>query len=542
MKQLIRLLSALAVFLPLVSCEEAGEGPSKDDLVGTWRSERVLIDGERQDVTMYITIDKDGSGYLDDPDDRFRYELDGSKLTVRPPRGDEEYVFTVEMKNSDEMILMGNVVPGSDAKVSFEGYFKRVSGGSGDNNGNNGNNGGNDSGDGSYSDDLISFSAVGEPVWEREGNVYFAVYYWSFRIKDEQLSLNIYSEEGRDYTYGIGYYPVGKEDTPPRYFNGNDQGRDSHEQAGISDDGREIFVRSRIKADNDKTARCYVYLSKKGADGSLSGGDFFYGSTFTVVFDPDAANDVSQDIGVAMPEQESHTATSITLRSSFTGTYTSSEPFREAACGFLLCPASQGAPQWGEASTIDCTQSAWDNNGEKFVGTFDNLEPGQQYNVCAWLVMKPGSDPILSDWRSVGTQKGNDNPDNEVNWVKIENVASSQDGSSLNVSVSAYFDSGTPVGIGVCYNTTGSPTVADALYNAFEHIDFEKGEYDDTIISMIDNKDGSKTVTAVISGLRPGTTYYLRSYMQWASDEIHPIIYDEAVSVTTLVPDAPDSK
>jgi len=539
MKQIIKFLMAV-LLLPFVSCEEFG-GLSKDNLVGTWRSEKILINDERVDIPMTITLLEDGSGYLDDINDRFQYELDGNKLSVRPKNAEDAFDFTVEIKNDDELILKGKVIPGTGEKATFEGYFKRVGSNGGNNGDNNGDNNGNDSGDGSYSDDLISFSAVGEPVWEREGNVYFAVYYWSFRIKDEQLSLNIYSEEGRDYTYGIGYYPVGRENTPPRYFNGNDQGLDSHEQVGISDDGREIFVRSRIKADNDKTARCYVYLSKKGSDGSLSGGGFFYGSTFTVVFDPDAANDVGQDIGVAMPEQESHTATSITLRSSFTGTYTSSEPFQNAACGFLLCPASQGAPQWGEASTIDCTQSAWDNNGEKFVGTFDNLEPGQQYNVCAWLVMKPGSDPVLSDWRTLGTQKGNDNPDNEVNWVRTENVTPGQMGTSLDVSVSAYFDSGTPVGIGVCYNTTGSPTVADALYNAFEHIDFEKGEYDDTIISMIDNKDGSKTVTAVISGLQPGTTYYLRSYMQWASDEIHPIIYDEAVSVTTLVPDAPDS-
>ena len=85
MKQFFRFFMAALLLLPFVSCEELG-GLSKDSLVGTWRSEKILINDERVDFTLTITMLEDGSGYLDDIRDRFQYEIDGNKLTVRPKK------------------------------------------------------------------------------------------------------------------------------------------------------------------------------------------------------------------------------------------------------------------------------------------------------------------------------------------------------------------------------------------------------------------------------------------------------------------------
>lgn len=547
MKRIIRLLFALALLLPLASCEELGGNLSKDDLVGTWRAEKILINDERVDFPMTITLSQDGSGYMmDDTHEIFQYQLDGNRLSVRPGNSEDSFDFTVEIKNDDELILKGKVIPGTGEDAKFEGHFRRVGGNnSGDNGGNNGGNNGGDngvdaSGDGSYSDENITISPMSDPVWEYDGNNYYVNYVWFFRINNKDLASNIFTEDGRDYTYGIGYYPVGKENVPPRYFNGNDQNMDTHEQIDATDNGHQIYIHSRIKTSNDKTARPYVYLSTREKQGNgLIGGDFYYGSTFTIKFDPDAAGNVNQNIGVSMPEQDSHTATSITLKSTFTGSYTSSEPFREATCGFLLCPQDEGAPQWGQSRTIDCTQSAWDNDGRFFAGTFDNLEEGKNYNVCSWLVLKPGDQPSLSDWRTVGTKSGNNNNNNVdfADWARIDKISVGDDGTSIQVTVTGYFDTENPIGIGVCYGTDGEPTVEGTKYNAFEHIvDFENMEYDDTILSMNDNTDGSKTVTAVIKGLLPGTTYFLRAYIQWASDEVHPVYYSKAEPITTSNP------
>ncbi|MBP5171802.1 MAG: hypothetical protein ILP04_07085 [Bacteroidales bacterium] len=530
MKQIFKLLMAALLLLPFVSCEELG-GLSKDSLVGTWRSEKILINDERVDFTLTITMLEDGSGYLDDIRDRFQYEIDGNKLTVRP-KNDEEFTFTAEIKNSDELILTGEAVPGTGEKATFEGYFKRVSGGNDDNGNGNGDNG-DDTGDGSYSDENITISAVGNPTWEREGNIYFVTYNWNFRINNEQLVSNIFTEDGRDYTYGIGHYPVGKENTPPRYFNGNDQGRDTHMQVDASQDGRQIFVRSRIKADNDKTARCYVYLSKRTEDGGMSDGAFYYGGVFTIKFDPDAATNTGDNgIGVTKPEFESSTSNSLTVRASFTGNYSSSEPFKDAACGFMYCPENEGEPEWGKAQMIDCTQSAWDNNGQKFVGTIENLEAETMYNVRTWLLLAPDADPVLSDWCTMGTSQNNGGGDTGSDWIRLGEVHYLSNINALEVNCTAYFDTGDPIAIGVCYNTTGNPTINDIVYNAFDHYDFETGSFDETLGDIHENKDGSRSIKLFLLNVSPKTVYYIRGYMQWESEDIHPLIYDSDGGVT----------
>jgi len=89
--------------------------------------------------------------------------------------------------------------------------------------------------------------------------------------------------------------------------------------------------------------------------------------------------------------------------------------------------------------------------------------------------------------------------------------------------LTAYFDDGTPEGIGVVYNTTGDPTMEDNVYNGFEHMDE---------LQMVENADGSRTVAFTINNLQPGTTYYLRGYMHWAPSEGGQTLYHGSATVT----------
>ena len=80
------------------------------------------------------------------------------------------------------------------------------------------------------------------------------------------------------------------------------------------------------------------------------------------------------------------------------------------------------------------------------------------------------------------------------------------------------------------YNTTGNPTTGDQVYNAFDHINMETFEGDETFLGMIENSDNSRTVTVLISGLQRGITYYFRGYMQFADGT--PTIYTDTETFT----------
>ena len=101
---------------------------------------------------------------------------------------------------------------------------------------------------------------------------------------------------------------------------------------------------------------------------------------------------------------------------------------------------------------------------------------------------------------------------------------------TLSVTITAYFD-GDPVGLGVVYNTTGNPTLNDNVYNGFEHVNMETGETDATIQRIQENPDGSRTVEALLNNVQPGTTYYVRGYMQFSDGT--PTIYSNEESTTT---------
>ena len=126
--------------------------------------------------------------------------------------------------------------------------------------------------------------------------------------------------------------------------------------------------------------------------------------------------------------------------------------------------------------------------------------------------MTPESDYIIGDWRTFVAQNGGGGSNEDTNWVNLEGI-SVISSTSISITMTGYFDDN-PTGLGVVYNTVGNPTTSDSVYNAFDHINMQTGETDATVLDISENKDGSRTATVLLTNLKPGTTYYFRSYMQ----------------------------
>ena len=359
-------------------------------------------------------------------------------------------------------------------------------------------------GNGGNDDAMVTFT-MGSASWEQEGNVFYATYHWNAKLKDASLKLRTFTEEGKEYCFGIGYAPVGAENGKPQYFNG-DKPENVHELVYANNDSTEFTFRSRVKADNKKEARAFVYLSD---------GQFHYSNMFYI--DPAEFQGGGGDIGVAMPEMVSNTATSITMESHFTGNITGADQFRNASCGFVWCLDNGSALNllecMNQGNYIDCTQSAWMNNGQRFEGTVTGLTENTRYTVAAWLRMTPESEPVFSDWRALNTSNGGGGHD-DTNWVQLVEATPINE-STISVTVTAYFD-GDPIAVGVVYSTTNEvPTLNDNVYNAFDHIDMQTFTPTDATIQNIQiNNDGSRTVTALLTNLQSGTFYYIRGYAQ----------------------------
>lgn len=228
------------------------------------------------------------------------------------------------------------------------------------------------------------------------------------------------------------------------------------------------------------------------------------------------------DLGIGTAELVESTESSITVRAHVTGSVDEYlGQFPNYTCGLIWCPASAGIPTMTSNNAV-CNTDSYGN----FEYTLNNLTARTAYNIIAWLKLTPDSEPILSYVRTYETAE---NGDSDTNWINIEsvNVASS---TSLSITVTGYFDDN-PIGIGAVYNTTGNPTLSDQVYNAFEHLDTETGEIDETILGMDENPDGSRTVTVLLGGLQPGTTYYIRGFIQFGDGT--PTIYTDEVSETT---------
>ena len=234
------------------------------------------------------------------------------------------------------------------------------------------------------------------------------------------------------------------------------------------------------------------------------------------------------DLGISEPELVQNTAHSITVSAHITGSVDQYLwQFPNYSCGITWCHVNQ--PSEMEHNKLDCTAQAMGNNGF-FECTISGLDEGQEYDVAAWIRLTPNSQPIIGPTHMYSTANGGDNPnDNDTNWINL-NSAIAANSTTISVTVTGYFDNN-PNGIGVVYGTSSNPTTANNVYNAFEHLNVETGEHDETIQRIMENADGSKTVAVLLNNLQPGTTYYIRGYMQFSSGL--PTIYTDEISVTT---------
>lgn len=263
------------------------------------------------------------------------------------------------------------------------------------------------------------------------------------------------------------------------------------------------FHGSYIEFDgNDITGDIRFHMTKTDDGGDNPGGD------------PDPG-----DLGIGTPELWESTSTSLTIHAHVTGSVSQYLPqFPNYSCGLIWCQASDGTPAM--------TSNVYTAGGDDIYYVIEDLTPGTAYNVAAWLKLTPDSEPIISDVRTYTTE--NSSGSGDTNWINLLSVIPANS-TTLTVTVTAYFDGG-PIGIGTVYNTTGTPTVSDQVYNAFQHINMETGETDATIQRMQENPDGSRTVTVLLNGVQPGTTYYVRGYMQFSDGST---IYSNEDSTTT---------
>lgn len=252
-------------------------------------------------------------------------------------------------------------------------------------------------------------------------------------------------------------------------------------------------------------------------------GDIRFHMTKTDGDNPGGGDSNPGDLGIGTPELLYSTMNSITVTAHVTGSVSEYlYQFPNYTCGIVWCPAYDGTPTLSN-NTVNGNPDS-DGNFEVSIG---GLQAETQYNIVAWLKLTPDSEPIYSDVRTYST--GNASSSGDTNWINLLSAIAANS-NTLSVTVTAYFD-GDPIGLGVVYNTTGNPTLADNVYNGFEHVNMETGETDATIQRMQENPDGSRTVAALINNMQSGTTYYIRGYMQF--NDGTPTIYSNEEFTTT---------
>lgn len=225
------------------------------------------------------------------------------------------------------------------------------------------------------------------------------------------------------------------------------------------------------------------------------------------------------DLGIGTPELWERTESSLTIHAHVTGSVDQYLwQFPNYTCGLIWCPASEGTPTMNS--------NVYKSNGDDIYYVIEGLSAGTTYNVIAWLKLTPDSEPILSEMRTYTTENGGSN---DTNWIRLVDAMPASGG--LLVTVTAYFD-GNPTSVGVAYSTTNeTPTINDNVYNAFEHLNMETGEHDNTIQRVQENADGSRTVVALLQNLQSDTYYYLRAYAQLSTGTV--IYSTEGISIST---------
>ena len=142
MKNIIRLLCAAMLLVSFAACDDennGGDNPGGGDnntlatqLVGTWQSEHILIDGEEAHLQMTLVMNADGTGEIAGMEEAFGWQASGNDVTITNAQGNT-FVFTVTNITEEILVIVGNTVPGTDQQAQFEGHFKKVTGDTPDN-------------------------------------------------------------------------------------------------------------------------------------------------------------------------------------------------------------------------------------------------------------------------------------------------------------------------------------------------------------------------------------------------------------------------
>lgn len=127
-------LCVVALSCVFAACEPDEDTPNDaneltvSQVVGTWQSNHVQINAEDAPIEISITMNDDGTGYINDPSEAFHYTLSGMNVVVTPQNGNVTLTFTIESITETEMVLSGSTIPGTDQVVSFKGWFTKVNG------------------------------------------------------------------------------------------------------------------------------------------------------------------------------------------------------------------------------------------------------------------------------------------------------------------------------------------------------------------------------------------------------------------------------
>lgn len=278
----------------------------------------------------------------------------------------------------------------------------------------------------------------------------------------------------------------------------------------VSTDNHEfLFIIDELDATGCRFHTTYVEF----VEGQAVNGDIrFFMTKIPTQLDPG-------DLGIGTPELSEKTDHSLTLTSHVTGSVDQYLwQFPNYTCGLIWCPASNGTPTMNSSS--------YTADGDNIYYVIDGLNAGTDYNVAAWLKLTPDSEPIISEVRTYTTENGGSN---DTNWIHFDN-AMATGSTTISVTVTAYFDSD-PRAVGVVYSTGTTPTITDNVYDAFEHLNMETGEYDETIQRVQENADGSRTVAALLTNLQSNTTYRLRAFFKMPDGSV--TYSDEEITVTT---------
>ena len=142
MRNFLKFLCAAMLLVSFAACEEKdneidnpGDGDNTtlaEQLVGTWQTQHILINGEEAQLQMTLVMNADGTGKIAEMNEPFSWQTSGNDITVTNSHG-STFVFTVTNITEEILVISGNTVPGTGQEAQFEGHFKKAGGGTPDN-------------------------------------------------------------------------------------------------------------------------------------------------------------------------------------------------------------------------------------------------------------------------------------------------------------------------------------------------------------------------------------------------------------------------